>query len=90
MIELPDHPTREQLVEVVGVLMRPAELEDAEMDQIIDYVGRHVPDSAWANLIYWPDRHPIARARGITEPTAAEVIEIAFETGPIALGGGEA
>lgn len=86
IVDLPDDPTRGQLVDAVAALLRPADLDDSELDQIIEFVGRHVPDSSWTDIIYWPDRHPRARARGVTEPTAAEVIEIAFETPSIALG----
>lgn len=84
MPALPDDPSRGDLERVVAWMFEPGRGE-AEVDMVHAYLDRELPDPAWSDIIYWPGRHSIAAQRGITDPTPADVVEIAFEYRPLAL-----
>lgn len=76
--DLPDHPDRGALVEVVAWCMG-GDGTEAEQEVVHGFLDRWMPDPRWSEIIYWPDRHPVAIAREATDPTPSEVVEIAFE-----------
>jgi hypothetical protein len=77
-------PTRVELAELLGAWMRH-DFAEAEEEHLFSYLERHLPDPEWTAIIYWPTHHPIASQRGVTDPSPADVVDIAFEYRPIAL-----
>lgn len=84
MIELPERPTRDDLVRIVDELVQ-CRGDEQEQDRIDEYLDRHLPDPNWSDILYWPDNHALAAGRGISDATAREVVDLAFEYRPIAL-----
>jgi hypothetical protein len=82
--ELPKEPDRGALVAAVAWIMQ-SDATDEEFERVQNYLGRHLVDPASMNIIYWPDKHALAAIRGVTNPSAAEVVEIALQYRAIAL-----
>jgi hypothetical protein len=87
---LPTDPSRADLVPIVAFLMDACGESEGEDDEVYRYLGRHLPDPQWSDIIFWPSHHAETRAMGIDESTrpgldAEQVVEIAFRYRPIAL-----
>lgn len=82
--QMPAEPSKGDLVVVVQWLMSPGSSEQ-EQDVVAEYLGRHLPDPRWSDILFWPTRHPVTSAMSIDDATAEQVVEIAFMHRPIAL-----
>lgn len=83
-LTLPAEPSRQDLVQVVGMIGAPG-VSERELDEVVEYLSQHLPDPAWTDIAFYPRNHPATVARGLTEPTPEEIVEIAFEYRPFAL-----
>jgi hypothetical protein len=81
---LPSQPDRGALIDVVAWLIsgQGAAEEDAV---VCSYLDGHLPDPNWSDIIFFPTQHAIAAQRGLSEFSAKQVVEIAYEYRPIVL-----
>lgn len=62
-----------------------SDYSEAELETVMAYLNRHLPDPTWTDIIYWPNKHEIASIRSIESPTPEQVVEIALRYRPFAL-----
>jgi Colicin immunity protein / pyocin immunity protein len=76
---MPQHLTRNELIELVGRIMRGEGDSQEEADRLVDLFVENVPHPEADDLIFYPEK-VFGR-----EPTAEEVVDAALSYRPIEL-----